>query len=111
MHGGLHEQSVGHEKQRIDKKRVTAYSYIMSTKEKLLAKIRNNPAGISFKELCSALGHCGWELDHQTGSHVIWRSPAGFRLPLQKRLDGKAKGYQVKQFIEQHTRETVHEKK
>jgi predicted RNA binding protein YcfA (HicA-like mRNA interferase family) len=83
----------------------------MSTKEKLLAKIRNNPAGISFKELGSALSQCGWMLDHQTGSHMIWRSPIGFRLPLQKRSDGKAKGYQVKQFIEQYTREAGHEKK
>jgi len=83
----------------------------MSTKEKLLTKIRNHPEGISFKELCSALGHCGWVLDHQTGSHLIWRSPNGFRLPLQKRPDGKAKGYQVKQFIDQHTREANNEKK
>jgi predicted RNA binding protein YcfA (HicA-like mRNA interferase family) len=83
----------------------------MSIKDKLLAKIRNNPDGISFKELCSALGHCGWVLDHQTGSHLIWHSPAGFRLPLQKRPDGKAKSYQVKQFIDQYIRETGNEKK
>ncbi len=74
-----------------------------------MAKIRNNPDGAAFQDVCSALKHCGWTLDHCTGSHYIWYSPARFRLPLQKRADGKAKGYQVRQFIEQQDKETHHE--
>jgi len=83
----------------------------MSTKEKLLAKIRNNPDGAAFNDVCAALKHCGWVLDHCTGSHQIWYSPAAFRLPLQKRSDGKAKGYQVRQFIDQYDKEAGNEKK
>lgn len=42
--------------------------------------------------------HQGWILDHQRGSHQIWYSPKSFRLSVQDR-NGRAKGYQVKQFL------------
>jgi hypothetical protein len=31
--------------------------------------------------------------------HRIWKSPMGARLPVQEANGGKAKGYQVKQFL------------
>jgi hypothetical protein len=34
-------------------------------------------------------------------SHQIWYSPTGHRLSIQEGRDGKAKGYQVEQFITQ----------
>lgn len=45
------------------------------------------------------LRQCGWSFEHQTGSHRIWRSPAGIVLSLQEGRDGKAKSYQVEQFL------------
>ncbi|MFM9970970.1 MAG: type II toxin-antitoxin system HicA family toxin [Burkholderiales bacterium] len=40
-----------------------------------------------------------WTFDHQTGSHRIWRSSSGVVISLQKARNGKAKGYQVEQFL------------
>lgn len=70
----------------------------MSKKDKLLDKAINNPDGISFDDFCTIMKHQGWILDHQRGSHQIWYSPMSFRLSVQDR-NGKAKGYQVKQFL------------
>lgn len=70
----------------------------MSRKEKLLTKARNNPAGLNFQEFESLLNLCEWRLDRQEGSHRIWISLQGTRLPIQPK-GNKAKGYQVKQFL------------
>lgn len=70
----------------------------MSKKEKLLTKAINNPEGLSFTDFQTLMSHCGWEQDHQSGSHQIWYSPKGYRISVQNR-NGKAKGYQVKQFL------------
>jgi predicted RNA binding protein YcfA (HicA-like mRNA interferase family) len=70
----------------------------MSKREKLLTKARNNPNGLHLEEFESLLRLCGWIFDHQKGSHRIWYSPFGKRLPIQPK-GGMAKGYQVKQFL------------
>lgn len=70
----------------------------MVKKEKLLEKAFNNPKGLSFKEFETLLKNCGWILDRQNGSHKIFYSEDGIRLPIQNR-NGKAKEYQVRQFI------------
>lgn len=70
----------------------------MSKKEKLLAKAKNNPDDVSIDDFRTLMKHHGWILDHQRGSHQIWYSPRAFRLSVQDR-NGKAKGYQVKQFL------------
>jgi len=67
-------------------------------KKKLLDKAKNNPSGLSMDDFCSLMKHQGWVLDHQRGSHQIWYSPKSFRISVQNR-NGKAKGYQVKQFL------------
>ncbi|QTA84168.1 type II toxin-antitoxin system HicA family toxin [Desulfonema magnum] len=77
----------------------------MTKSEKLLSKARNNPSGLSFSEFERLLSHNGWTFDHQKGSHRIWRSPGGTRLPVQCSSGGKAKGYQVRQFLKQHGKE------
>ena len=71
----------------------------MTKSEKLLAKAENNPRGLSFSEFQTLLRQSGWVADHQKGSHQIWYSPTRFRLPIQRGGSGKAKGYQVKQFL------------
>lgn len=76
----------------------------MSKKQKLLNKAIRNPRGLSFGDFITLLGHCDWTFDHQTGSHQIWYSPAGYRLSVQDRK-GLAKGYQVRQFLSQYALE------
>lgn len=72
---------------------------MMSKTEKLLVKARRQPAGLSFDEFKALLVRCEWVFDHQTGSHEIWYSLGRYRLPIQPAGGGKAKGYQVKQFL------------
>lgn len=45
----------------------------MSRREKLLAKIRNNPRGVSFDELAKLLEWHGFELKRVKGSHHAFR--------------------------------------
>ena len=78
----------------------------MTAQEKLFQKARNNPDGLSFKDFQTLMSRAGWENKRQKGSHEIWYSPKGFRLPVQNR-EGKAKGYQVKQFLKLLTEETA----
>ena len=73
--------------------------------EKLLAKAINNPAGLSFNDFKTLLKRFEWEKRRQEGSHDLWISPEGHRLPVQPRKDGKAKSYQVKQFLRQKDKE------
>jgi hypothetical protein len=74
----------------------------MTKREKLLNRAKNNPKDLSFGEFQTLLRQSGWILDHQTGSHQIWYSPDRHRLPIQEARNGKAKGYQVEQFLIQY---------
>jgi predicted RNA binding protein YcfA (HicA-like mRNA interferase family) len=71
----------------------------MGRKEKLLEQARRNPQGLRLAEFEALLDKCGWTFDHQTGSHRIWYSPKGARISIQPMRDGKAKRYQVDQFL------------
>ena len=71
----------------------------MTKRKKLLTKARNNSKGLSFDEFEALLTACGWQFRRQSGSHRLWYSPGGCRLPIQN-SGGKAKGYQVKQFLQ-----------
>ncbi|MDE0323599.1 MAG: type II toxin-antitoxin system HicA family toxin [Candidatus Poribacteria bacterium] len=70
----------------------------MRRRDRLLAKARNNPNSLNFREFETLLSRCGWIFDHQTGSHRIWYSPRGYRLPIQSKR-AQAKGYQVREFL------------
>jgi len=48
--------------------------------------------------------HQDWHFDHQSGSHQIWYSPRKYRISVQNR-NGKAKAYQVKQFLTRYKEE------
>ncbi|WP_045220325.1 type II toxin-antitoxin system HicA family toxin [Desulfonatronum thioautotrophicum] len=71
----------------------------MTRHEKLLERAQNSPQDLTFAEFQTLLRQVGWVLDHQKGSHQIWYSPKGKRLPIQRGKSGKAKGYQVKQLL------------
>ena len=79
----------------------------MTKRDKLLARAQNNPKDLSFVEFQTLMRHAGWTLDHQKGSHQIWYSPTGHRLSVQEAKSGKAKGYQVEQFLMQYEVENV----
>jgi predicted RNA binding protein YcfA (HicA-like mRNA interferase family) len=74
----------------------------MGKTEKLLDKARRNPAGLSFTDFQTLLQRCRWQCERHSGSHAIFYSPKGARLPIQPRKSGKAKAYQVKQFLERY---------
>ncbi|MBA3493245.1 MAG: type II toxin-antitoxin system HicA family toxin [Gammaproteobacteria bacterium] len=71
----------------------------MSKTGKLLDKARRNPAGLPFDEFKTLLARSEWAFDHQTGSHEIWYSSGRRRLSIQSADNGKAKAYQVRQFL------------
>ncbi len=78
----------------------------MSKQEKPLKKAINNPNDLSFADFESLLKQYDWMFKRQTGSHAIWHSPTGYRLVIQNK-SGKAKGYQVKQFLMQIEKEGI----
>jgi predicted RNA binding protein YcfA (HicA-like mRNA interferase family) len=73
----------------------------MNRRDKLLERALNNPKGLSFEDFQHLLRVSEWEFAHQRGSHQIWYSPCGYRLVIQEARGGKAKGYQVEQFLTQ----------
>jgi len=95
----------------LDLSPVTVYGYFMTRREKLLARAMNNPKDLSFGEFQTLLHQAGWTLDHQKGSHQIWYSPQRYRLPIQEGRSGKAKGYQIEQFLVQYEVEEVENEK
>lgn len=74
----------------------------MSKTEKRLDAIRDNPHDVAFGDLCAAVHSAGYELKRVNGSHRIYRHPLHPEemLNLQPRHDGKAKHYQVVQFLD-----------
>lgn len=49
----------------------------MSKRQKQLQKMRNNPTNVPFEDLRQVLESSGFELDHATGSHHIFRQVIG----------------------------------
>ncbi len=73
----------------------------MTQNEKLIAKARNNPAGLRFSELCRLAEVLGWSVDRIRGSHVVFSKPGVLRPQILTRGDdGKAYAYQVRQLLE-----------
>jgi predicted RNA binding protein YcfA (HicA-like mRNA interferase family) len=66
---------------------------------KLLLKTMNAPQNVRFADLCHLATAFGYELDRVSGSHHIFVHRAASR-PVNLQNDkGKAKPYQVKQFL------------
>lgn len=72
----------------------------MSRCEKLLAKARNNPAGLRFSELTRLVECYGFVFSRSRGSHQTYKHEAlALSIPLQPDKNGQAKAYQVKQIL------------
>ncbi|MCD6584367.1 MAG: type II toxin-antitoxin system HicA family toxin [Desulfobacteraceae bacterium] len=72
----------------------------MTKVDKRNQKIRHKPNNIKFQELIGWLEDNGFSLDRTSGSHHVFVHP-DIETPvnIQKRKDGTAKAYQVKQAI------------
>lgn len=72
----------------------------MTKAEKRDQRIRGNPRNIKFDDLIGWLKDNGFMLDRISGSHHVFIHPdIGTPINLQKKKDGTAKAYQVKQAI------------
>ena len=71
----------------------------MTIADKLLDKARRSPQNLSYKEFETLLTQHGYSKERQTGSHAMWKRSGLPRLCIQDDK-GKAKKYQVKQFLE-----------
>ena len=66
---------------------------------KLLLKALNAPQNLRFAEACTLAGAFGYRLDRVRGSHHIFIHPQAARPLNLQEVGGKAKVYQVKQFL------------
>lgn len=73
----------------------------MSTFDKLLAQIRNNPADVRFDDACRVATRFFGQPRQNRGSHRVWPTPweGDPAINLQPRKDGRAKAYQVRQLL------------
>lgn len=72
----------------------------MSKRRKILTKLLVGSKNITFLEFVSLLEGYGFEFDRARGSHRIYVHPkVAELLSIQPRQDGKAKPYQLRQFL------------
>lgn len=71
----------------------------MTKSETLPAKARNNPAGVRFSELCLLAERYGFRKKGGKGSHVVYVRDEVEEILVFQNVKGKAKPYQVRQFL------------
>jgi predicted RNA binding protein YcfA (HicA-like mRNA interferase family) len=69
------------------------------SKRKLLRKALNSPKNLAFNDMVSLVEAFGFRLDRVRGSHHIYNHPEVAELVNLQDDDGKAKPYQVRQFL------------
>ncbi|MBI4709689.1 MAG: type II toxin-antitoxin system HicA family toxin [Nitrospirae bacterium] len=77
----------------------------MSKTEKLFDKVKNNPQDIRFDEICKLAEIFGFRYKGGKGSHKVYSKKGITEILNFQNVRGKAKPYQVKQFlkiIEEH---------
>ena len=72
----------------------------MASLAEILEKMRDNPAGVRFADLCKVCGHYFGEARQASGSHRVYKTPwlGDPRVNIQNSR-GLAKAYQVKQVL------------
>jgi predicted RNA binding protein YcfA (HicA-like mRNA interferase family) len=69
-------------------------------KKKLLLKILSNQRNVSFSDMRSIVEAFGFKLSRISGSHHIYKHISIKELINIQNVKGKAKPYQIKQFLE-----------
>jgi hypothetical protein len=72
-------------------------SLVMTRRQKLIDKARNNPAGFRFREICLLAEHFGFTRRGGKGSHVVYEKDGVEEILTFQDRQGMAKPYQVKQ--------------
>ena len=72
----------------------------MTKKQKLIRKLLSGTKNTSFLEAQTAVEAFGFHLDRISGSHHIYTHPSVPELINLQNVNGKAKPYQIKQFLE-----------
>jgi predicted RNA binding protein YcfA (HicA-like mRNA interferase family) len=67
--------------------------------EKILEKARASPANVPFRDMCKLVEAFGFRLSRMRGSHHIFIHPDMPELVNLQEVNGKAKPYQVRQFL------------
>ena len=72
----------------------------MAKIDEIILKMKENPKGIRFSELCKVCDHFFGEPRTSAGSHRVYKTPwqGDPRINIQNKK-GKAKSYQVKQVL------------
>lgn len=68
-------------------------------KRKLLLKVMAGAHNVRFAELCRLAEAFGYRLDRVSGSHHIFEHRSADRPLNLQNVEGKAKAYQVRQFL------------
>jgi len=68
-------------------------------KKKLLAKVASGSKNISFNEMVTLIEAFGYRLSRVNGSHHIFVHPEVPELVNLQEVGGKAKPYQIRQFL------------
>ena len=68
-------------------------------KRRLLQKALNSPQNMRFSEMIVLVEAFGFQLSRSSGSHRIFTHPDLKELLNLQEVDGKAKPYQVRQFL------------
>ncbi len=71
----------------------------MSRRQKLLNKVLAGAHNVRFAEICRLAEAFGYRLDRVSGSHHIYEHPQADRPLNLQNVAGKAKSYQVRQFL------------
>jgi len=68
-------------------------------KTKLLQRVRNNPVNVRFADLCKLAEYVGFRFRGRRGSHRVYTHPHVREILNFQNVGGKAKAYQVRQFL------------
>jgi len=68
-------------------------------KQKLLAKIQNNSLNVRYSDFVTIVEAYGFRRTRSNGSHEIYRCKGVVEIVNIQNDNGKAKSYQVKQFL------------
>lgn len=71
----------------------------MMKKKEIYEKLKNNPKNVRFKELCKAAELFGFRFRGGKGSHRVYVRDGVKEILNFQNVKGKAKPYQVKQFL------------